>query len=144
MRIFSARRSLSRTGFICLPIALRRSLFCACSSGDLGRRMLLLMSLRSRSKADSSDLDCSIFAAVLNRKEKAENDPIVSLYNRRCAAIRTECGRGTITKEYAEIAKRIAKERKQLALNDDKYAKTQYKKDMSREALYAEVDRNLK
>ena len=89
-------------------------------------------------------ITCRKYAAVLNRKEKAENDPIVSLYNRRCAAIRTECGRGTITKEYAEIAKRIAKERKQLALNDDKYAKTQYKKDMSREALYAEVDRNLK
>ncbi len=89
-------------------------------------------------------ITCRKYAAVLNRKEKAENDPIVSLYNRRCAAIRTECGRGTITKEYAEIAKRIAKERKQLALNDDKYAKTQYKKDMSREVLYAEVDRNLK
>lgn len=89
-------------------------------------------------------ITCRKYAAVLNRKEKAENNPIVSLYNRRCAAIRTECGRGTITKEYAEIAKRIAKERKQLAINDDKYAKTQYKKDMSREALYAEVDRNLK
>ena len=89
-------------------------------------------------------ITCRKYAAVLNRKEKAENDPIVSLYNRRCAAIRTECGRGTITKEYAEIAKRIAKERKQLALNDDQYAKTQYRKDMSREALYAEVDRNLK
>ena len=89
-------------------------------------------------------ITCRKYAAVLKRKEKAENDPIVSLYNRRCAAIRTECGRGTITKEYSEIAKRIAKERKQLASNDDKYAKTQYKKDMSREALYAEVDRNLK
>ena len=89
-------------------------------------------------------ITCRKYAAVLNRKEKAENDPIVSLYNRRCAAIRTECGRGTITKEYAKIAKRIAKERKQRALNDDKYAKTQYKKDMGREALYAEVDRNLK
>ena len=89
-------------------------------------------------------ITCRKYAAVLKRKEKAENDPIVSLYNRRCAAIRTECGRGTITKEYSEIAKRIAKERKQLALNDDKYAKMQYKKDMSREALYAEVDRNLK
>jgi hypothetical protein len=88
-------------------------------------------------------ITCRKYAAVLNRKEKAENDPIVSLYNRRCAAIRTECGRGTITKEYAEAAKRIAKEHKLRALADDQYAKTQYKKDMSREALYAEVDRNL-
>lgn len=88
-------------------------------------------------------ITCRKYAAAMNRKEKAENDPIVSLYNRRCAAIRTECGRGTITKEYAEAAKRIAKEHKLRALADDQYAKTQYKKDMSREALYAEVDRNL-
>ena len=87
-------------------------------------------------------ITCRKYAAAMNRKEKAENDPIVSLYN-RCAAIRTECGRGTITKEYAEAAKRIAKEHKLRALADDQYAKTQYKKDMSREALYAEVDRNL-
>ena len=89
-------------------------------------------------------ISCRKYAAVLNRKEKAENDPITAVYNRRCSAIRTECGRGTITKEYAEAAKRIAKEHKQLALYDDKYAKEQYKKDMSRETLYAEVDRNLK
>ena len=89
-------------------------------------------------------ITCRKYAAVLNRKEKAENDPIVTIYNRRCSAIRTECGRGTITKEYAKAAKRFAKERKQLALNDDKYAKTQYKNDMSREALYAEVDKILK
>ena len=88
-------------------------------------------------------ITCRKYAAAMNRKEKAENDPIVSLYNRRCAAIRTECGRGTITKEYDEAAKRIAKEHKLRALADDQYAKTQYKKDMSREALYAEVDRNL-
>ena len=86
-------------------------------------------------------ITCRKYAAVLNRKEKAENDPIVTIYNRRCAAIRTECGRGTITKEYAEAAKRIAKEHKLRALADDQYAKTQYRKDMSREALYTEVDR---
>ena len=89
-------------------------------------------------------ITCRKYAAVLNRKEKAENDPIVTIYNRRCAAIRTECGRGTITKEYAEAAKRIAKEHKLRALADDQYAKTQYRKDMSREALYTEVDRILK
>lgn len=88
-------------------------------------------------------ITCRKYAAVLNRKEKAENDPIVSLYNRRCGAIRTECVRGTITKDFAEAAKRIAKEHKQQALNDDKYAKEEYRKAMSRAALYAEADRNL-
>ena len=89
-------------------------------------------------------ITCRKYAAVLNRKEKAENDPIVSLYNRRCGAIRTEVGRCTISKAFGEAAKHLAKEHKLRALADDQYAKTQYKKDMSREALYAEVDRNLK
>ena len=89
-------------------------------------------------------ITCRKYAAVLNRKEKAENDPIVSLYNRRCGAIRTEIGRCTISKAFGEAAKRLAKEHKLRALADDQYAKMQYKKDMSREALYAEVDRNLK
>ena len=81
---------------------------------------------------------------MLNRKEKAENDPIVSLYNRRCGAIRTEYGRGTIEKNYAEMAKHLAREHKLRALADEEYAKKQYKIDMSREALYAEADRILK
>lgn len=89
-------------------------------------------------------ITCRKYAAVLNRKEKAENDPIISLYNRRCAAIRTEVGRCTISKAFGEAAKHLAKEHKLRALADDQYAKTQYKKDMSREVLYAEVDRNLK
>ena len=89
-------------------------------------------------------ITCRKYAAVLNRKEKAENDPIVSLYNRRCGAIRTEVGRCTISKAFGEAAKHLAKEHKLRALADDQYAKMQYKKDMSREALYAEVDRNLK
>ncbi|MGN1160675.1 MAG: DUF6076 domain-containing protein [Candidatus Fimenecus sp.] len=89
-------------------------------------------------------ITCRKYAAVLNRKEKAENDPIVSLYNRRCGAIRTEVGRCTISKAFGEAAKHLAKEHKLRALADDQYAKTQYRKDMSREALYAELDRNLK
>lgn len=89
-------------------------------------------------------ITCRKYAAVLNRKEKAENDPIVSLYTRRCAAIRTECSRGTITKDFAEAAKQLAKEHKQEALHNDKYAKGEYRKAMSRAALYAEVDRKIK
>lgn len=89
-------------------------------------------------------ISCRKYAAVLNRKEKAENDPIAAIYNRRCAAIRTECGRGTIKVEFAETAKRLAKEHKLRAQTDDRYAKEEYRKDMSREALYAETDRKMK
>lgn len=89
-------------------------------------------------------ISCRKYAAVLNRKEKAENDPIAAVYNRRCAAIRTECGRGTIKAEFAETAKRLAKEHKLRAQKDDRYAKEEYRKAMSREALYAETDRKMK
>lgn len=89
-------------------------------------------------------ITCRKYAAVLNRKEKAENDPIAAIYNRRCAAIRTECGRGTIKTEFAETAKRLAKEHKLRAQTDDRYAKEEYRKDMSREGLYAETDRKMK
>ena len=89
-------------------------------------------------------ITCRKYAAVLNRKEKSENDPIVSLYTRRCAAIRTECGRGTITKDFAEAVKQLAKEYKQEALHNDQYAKEEYRNAMSREALYAEADRKIK
>ena len=89
-------------------------------------------------------ISCRKYAAVLNRKEKAENDPIVAIYNRRCAAIRTECGRGTITKNFAEAAKQLAKEHKQEALHDEQYAKEEYRKAMSRATLYAEADRTIK
>lgn len=89
-------------------------------------------------------ISCRKYAAVLNRKEKAENDPIAAVYNRRCAAIRTECGRGTIKTEFAETAKRLAKEHKLRAQTDDKYAKEEYRRAMSRDALYAETDRKMK
>lgn len=89
-------------------------------------------------------ISCRKYAAVLNRKEKSKNDPIAATYNRRCAAIRTECGRGTIKTEFAETAKRLAKEHKLRAQTDDKYAKEEYRKAMSRDALYAETDRKMK
>lgn len=89
-------------------------------------------------------ISCRKYAAVLNRKEKAENDPIAAVYNRRCAAIRTECGRGTINAEFAETAKRLAKEHKLRAQTDDKYAKEEYRKAMSRDALYDETDKKMK
>lgn len=89
-------------------------------------------------------LTCRKYAASVNRKELAAADPVVDLYNHRCAAIRTEKGRGTITEEFAETAKELAKEYKYRAQQDTEYAKKQYKVDMQREKLYAETDKRLK
>ncbi|MEE0946615.1 MAG: DUF6076 domain-containing protein [Acutalibacteraceae bacterium] len=87
---------------------------------------------------------CRKYAASINRKELAAADPVVDIYNRRCSAIRTEKGRGTITETFAAMATELAKEYKFKALQNADYANGQYALDMSREKLYAETDRRLK
>ena len=89
-------------------------------------------------------ISCRKYAAVLHRKERAEGDPITNLYDKRCAAIRSEKSRGTITEEFAKAAKDLALEHKQRAHNDDAYAKKQYKADMEREKLYADTEIRMK
>ena len=87
---------------------------------------------------------CRKYAAAMNRKELAENDPITSLYNRRCSAIRVERGRGTITEEFSEAAKELAATHKQRAFEKDDYARKQYALDLAREKLYADTDKILR
>ena len=87
---------------------------------------------------------CRKYAASINRKELAAADPVVDIYNRRCSAIRTEKGRGTITETFAAMATELAKEYKFKALQNADYANGQYALHMSREKLYAETDRRLK
>ena len=87
---------------------------------------------------------CRKYAASINRKELAAADPVVDIYNRRCSAIRTEKGRGTITEAFAAVATEIAKEYKFKALQNADYANKQYALDMSREWLYAETDKRMK
>ena len=87
---------------------------------------------------------CRKYAASINRKELAAADPVVDIYNRRCSAIRTEKGRGTITETFAAMATELAREYKFKALQNSDYASGQYALDMSRERLYAETDKRLK
>ena len=81
-------------------------------------------------------LSCRAYGAYIHRKERAENDPITDIYNRRCAAIRSEASRGTISKEFASNAQKLAKEHKQRAQSDHDYAVSQYEKDLERVKLY--------
>ena len=92
----------------------------------------------------SKKVTCRKYAASINRKELAAADPVVDIYNRRCSAIRTEKGRGTITEAFAAVATEIAKEYKFKALQNTDYANKQYALDMSRERLYAETDERMK
>ena len=87
---------------------------------------------------------CRKYAASINRKELAAADPVVDIYNRRCSAIRTEKGRGTITEAFAKVATELAKEYKFRALQNSDYANKQYALDMSRERLYAETDKRMR
>lgn len=87
---------------------------------------------------------CRKYAASINRKELAAADPVVDIYNRRCSAIRTEKGRGTITDAFAAVATEIAKEYKFKALQNADYANKQYALDMSRQRLYAETDKRMR
>ena len=95
-------------------------------------------------EARGKKVTCRKYAASINRKELAVADPVVDIYNRRCSAIRTEKGRGTITEVFAAVATDIAKEYKFKALQNADYANGQYALDMSRERLYAETDKRLK
>ena len=88
-------------------------------------------------------ISCKQYAASINRKELAEDDPVVDIYNRRCGAIRSEKSRGTITAELAAKAKELALEHKLHAQEDPQYANTQYPLDMQRNALYAEAAKHL-
>lgn len=87
---------------------------------------------------------CRKYAAAMGRKELAENDPITDLYNRRCSVIRTEKSRGTLTEEFARAAKKLAKEHKLRAIQDDAYAATRYSLDMEREQLYRDAEKLIK
>ena len=95
-------------------------------------------------EARGKKVTCRKYAASINRKELAAADPVVDIYNRRCSAIRTEKGRGTITEAFAKAATDLAKEYKQKAQLYSDYANKQYALDMSRERLYAETDKRLK
>ena len=89
-------------------------------------------------------LPCRKYVAAIGRKELAEADPITDLYNRRCAAIRAEQSRGVITPEFAEKAKKLAKDRKFRAIQDENYANAGYETDLSKEKLYADVSERYK
>lgn len=86
-------------------------------------------------------LTCLAYAASVHRKELAEGDPVTDVYNRRCAAIRSEASRGTITKDFAAQVQALAKEHKQRAQSDHEYAVTQYEQDMERVKLYHDAER---
>ena len=95
-------------------------------------------------KLKGKAITCRKYAARINRKELAAGNPVIRIYKNRCSVLRMERKRGTVTEEFAATALDLAKERMQRAKEDTEYANSQYESDMSREKLYAEVDKQLK
>lgn len=95
-------------------------------------------------KLKGKAITCRKYAARINRKELATGNPVIRIYKNRCSVLRMERKRGTVTEEFAAAALDLAKERMQRAKEDTEYANSQYESDMSRENLYAEVDKQLK
>lgn len=87
---------------------------------------------------------CRQYAVIMGKKEKVDAHPILSIHKKRCNCIRAELSKGTITRQFATAAKEIADELKTLAIHGDNYTAEQFKKDMTREALYALTDKRLK
>ena len=85
-------------------------------------------------------MTCRQYAVIMGKKEKVEAHPILSIHKKRCNCIRAELSKGTITKESKEIADEL----KTLAIHGDGYTAEQFKRDMTREALYALTYKRLK
>ena len=93
---------------------------------------------------DGKKLTCRQYAAMVGRKERAKNDPIKDIYTKRCACIRTEVSRGTISWELGYEAKELAKELKTRYDYEEDYTYEEYQKDMGRDNLYQEVNNRIK
>ena len=93
---------------------------------------------------DGKKLTCRQYAAMVGRKERAKNDPIKDIYTKRCACIRTEVSRGTISWELGYEAKELAKELKTRCDYEEDYTYEEYQKDMERDNLYSEAEKRIK
>ena len=90
------------------------------------------------------NLTCRQYAAMVGRKELAKNDPIKDIYIKRCACIRSEVSRGTISWDFGYAARELAKELKTRFDYEEDYTYEEYQRDMERDNLYGEVDKKIK
>ena len=89
-------------------------------------------------------ISCRRYAIIQGKSERAKDNPLKAAYEKRCAAIRSEKSRGTISAEFAAAAQAMAKRRLEQAEEDDAYAAKEYYKGLERAKLYADTDRKMK
>lgn len=74
-------------------------------------------------------------------REKSSDHPAKAIYRRRCNTIDHHLRDGKITEAFAAAAKKIAKEKLDMATKNNTYFTTQYEQEMTQEAIYAEAER---
>ena len=74
-------------------------------------------------------------------REKSSDHPAKAIYRRRCNTIDHHLRDGKITEAFATAAKKIAKEKLDMATKNNTYFTTQYEQEMTQEAIYAEAER---
>ena len=84
---------------------------------------------------------CRAVAARMRDKERelAKGHPIIIIYKRCCDAINHQLQRGKLSEEKARIAKKLAREKKDLALRENDYFLNGYEKEMTLKAICAEA-----
>lgn len=88
-------------------------------------------------------ISCRRYAIIRGKAERAKDNPLKAAYEKRCAAIRSEKSRGTISAEFAAAAQAMAKRRLERAEEDDVYAAKDFHKDLERAKLYADAEKRL-
>lgn len=73
------------------------------------------------------------------QRELSADHPLKVIYERRMNTIGRQVLRGSLAPELADRMKRLAKDKLLRAISDNAYARTDYEREMTQEALLAEV-----
>lgn len=94
---------------------------------------------------DPKGRPCRTVAARKGRKakEKAEDHPVLVLYNRRCNTIDHHLRAGKIDEKFAQTAKEIAKKKRDRANRNSEYLRTEYESEMTQKAIYIETEQAM-
>jgi len=82
---------------------------------------------------------CTIIGSREQEKEKAADNRIVAIYNRRVDSISKAVRRGSISREQADLELRLADAKKSKAFENTAYALNDYEKEMTAENIHTEA-----
>ena len=145
-----------RMHYASFPSMFRSNLYEALAVGNAPKRCLICRKFFLTTNArrqkyctgfapeEYDGLTCTAVGNMMGRKfrELAENDPTIVLYHRSVDTLDKRVERGTLNKDLAAKAKRIARDCKDIAIADADYANGEYLTDMLPDALIAAAMRS--